>query len=433
MEGGKSCELEEEFQSCCGEDEEWQDSEESLDEGFVEEIDEFSVRMFFKGVSVSKGEGLGAGVSGIGVVMERPVGGAAFQVQKKLDFFVEHAVAEHLALMDGLVEALANGVQRVFAYTDSQQVYDQIANAEILEDPLLVALGLRILEHADKLEAFNLKLVPSSDLKLPLRMALEATGVYKGPFGICGMCCETKQQSETIKLNCSHQFCYDCLVIYVEDGVQTSQSPISSLMASSSSQSTTGCLECPQCHTLACVNCGAPWHYTRTCEEYYNLVAEDGEVDDPDLGQLAQSNNWRRCQQCRQLIELTDGCHHMICRCGHEFCFSCGAEYRDGLQSCQCALSDEDNIEFSTNPSIDESNLWVPAVMDAYSEQERAQLALIQRFLAGGFGLSDHQPCQSPPPCSDSYMDTIKDLYQLPWLERFVSVISDSYHDEHIQ
>lgn len=122
-----------------------------------------------------------------------------------------------------------------------------------------------------------------------------------------------------------------------------------------------------------------------------------------------------------------------IRRCGHEFCFSCGAEYREGLQSCQCALSDEDNIEFPTNPSIDESNLWVPAVMDAYSEQERAQLALIQRFLAGGFGLSDHQPCQSPPPCSDSYMDTIKDLYQLPWLERFVSVISDSYNDEHIQ
>lgn len=103
----------------------------------------------------------------------------------------------------------------------------QIAKAEILEDPLLVALGLRILEHADKLEAFNLKLVPSSDLKLPLRMALEATGVYNGPFGICGMCCETKQQSETIKLNCSHQFCYDCLVMYVEDGVQTSQSPVS--------------------------------------------------------------------------------------------------------------------------------------------------------------------------------------------------------------
>lgn len=142
MEGGKSCELEEEFQSCCGEDEEWQDSEESLDEGFVEEIDEFSVRMFFKGVSVSKGEGLGAGVSGIGVVMERPVGGAALQVQKKLDFFVEHAVAEHLALMDGLVEALANGVQRVFAYTDSQQVYDQVKKQSFFFPNLIILICL---------------------------------------------------------------------------------------------------------------------------------------------------------------------------------------------------------------------------------------------------------------------------------------------------
>ncbi|KAJ0975834.1 hypothetical protein J5N97_017799 [Dioscorea zingiberensis] len=433
MEGVKGCDLEDEFQSCCAEDEEWQDTEESLDEGSVEELDEFSVRLFFKGVSVSKGEGLGDGVSGIGVVMERPVGVAVFQVQKRLDFYVEHVVAEHLALMDGLVEALGNGVRRVFAYTDSQEVYDQIAETEILEDPLLVALGLRILEHADKLEAFVLKLVPSSELKRPLRMAREAVGVYNGSFGICAICCEEKQQSEVIKLNCSHRFCYDCLVMYVEDGLLNSQSPISPSMASSSSQSTINCIECPQCHRLACINCGASWHSSRTCEEYHNLAAEHREIDDLDLGQLAQSNNWRHCQQCRQLIELTEGCHRMICRCGHEFCFTCGAEYSGGVQSCQCAFSDEENIEFPTNLSNQESDLWVPVGMDAYSEQERAQLALIQRFLAGGFGVSDHQPCQSPPRCSDSYMDTIKDLYQLPWLERFVSVISDSYHDEHIQ
>lgn len=76
-------------------------------------------------------------------------------------------------------------------------------------------------------------------------------------------------------------------------------------------------------------------------------------------------------------------------------------------------------------------------MMDAYSDQERSQLALIQRFLAGGFSLSDHHtnPCESPSSCSDvddtSYIDnTIKDLHQLPWLEQFVSVISDNYYNE---
>ena len=129
----------------------------------------------------------------------------------------------------------------------------------------------------------------------------------------------------------------------------------------------------------------------------------------------------------------------LISRCGHEFCYSCGAEYRDGQQSCQCAFWDEENSEDFTH-SMQESEQWawetfnsIPMIMDAYSDQERSQLALIQRFLAGGFGLSDHQPYQSPPRCTDSYVDAMKDLHQLPWLERFVSVISDNYYEEYIQ
>jgi hypothetical protein len=92
---------------------------------------------------------------------------------------------------------------------------------------------------------------------------------------------------------------------------------------------------------------------------------------------------------------------------------------------------------------MQESEQWawetfnsLPMIMDAYSEQERSQLALIQRFLAGGFSLSDHhpyQPAQSPPRCTDAYVDAMKDLHQLPWLERFVSVISDNYYEEYIQ
>ena len=123
-------------------------------------------------------------------------------------------------------------------------------------------------------------------------------------------------------------------------------------------------------------------------------------------------------------------------RCGHEFCYSCGAEYRNGQQTCHCAFWDGDNSEDSVSQSLQESEQWawetfnsLPMIMDAYSDQERSQLALIQRFLAGGFSLSDHHPYQSPPRCTDSYVDAMKDLHQLPWLERFVSVISDDYED----
>ena len=136
-------EVEEEFRSCC-EDEEWQDTEECLAEfssseeedidddddevSSNEEDDEFSLRMFFKGVSLSENGGLGSKASGIGVVMETSAGDSILQVQKKLDFYVMDLVAEHLALLDGLIEAQRNGVQRIVGFTDSEAVYHQVNN-----------------------------------------------------------------------------------------------------------------------------------------------------------------------------------------------------------------------------------------------------------------------------------------------------------------
>nr|CAB3462719.1 unnamed protein product [Digitaria exilis] len=303
--GAGNSKAEDDFRSCCGDEEEWEDTEESFTAAVAKgELDETSVRLFFKGVSSP--EVGGKKLSGIGVVMERSPGVPVLMVQKKLDFYVEELVAEHLALMDGLLVALQNGIRKIFAFTNSEKLYFQIAEAEILEDQLLVALGHRILELVDKLEDFDLILLPCFELERPLQLAKEAIGI----------------------------------------------------------------------------------------------------------------------------------------RCGHEFCYSCGADYASGVQTCQCVFWDDEAIEPSSaaRSSQAASEIWawdtfdcMPTAVEGYSEQERAQLALIQRFLAGGFSLGDN-PCQSPPRCADSYMvDTMKDLHQLPWLERFVSVISDSYNDDYIQ
>jgi hypothetical protein len=97
----------------------WEDTEES----FTADLDETSVRLFFKGVSSSEAEG--NNLSGIGVVMERSPGVPVLKVQKKLDFYVEELVAEHLALMDGLLVALQNGIRNIFAFTNSEKLYFQ--------------------------------------------------------------------------------------------------------------------------------------------------------------------------------------------------------------------------------------------------------------------------------------------------------------------
>ncbi|XP_019170235.1 PREDICTED: uncharacterized protein LOC109165768 isoform X2 [Ipomoea nil] len=315
----------------------------------------------------------------------------------------------------------------------------------------------------------------------------------------CSICCEDKLALMMMTLKCSHKFCSRCMKTYVEGKVQSTQVPIRcpqlrckyyissaecksflpvasyeslervlveanvldadkiycpypncsvlldphecfSMRASSSSQSDNSCVECRECQRFICVDCRVPWHSSMTCEEYQNLPHDERDVGDVTLHRLAQNKRWRRCLHCQRMIELTHGCYHITCWCGHEFCYSCGAEYRDGQQTCQCAFWDEDySPDLVTHPTQQfEHWAWdsfesVPMIMDAYSDQERSQLELIQRFLAGGFSLTDHQAYQSPPRCTDSYADAMKDLHQLPWLERFVSVISDNYYEDIFQ
>jgi hypothetical protein len=134
------------FRSCCGDDEEWEDTEESFTAAVGKgELDEASVRLFFKGVSSSsEEEAEGKKLSGIGVVMERSPGVPVLKVQKKLDFYVEELVAEHLALMDGLLVALQNGIRKIFAFTNSEKLYFQ---ASVFREGVLVSILFRFPVH----------------------------------------------------------------------------------------------------------------------------------------------------------------------------------------------------------------------------------------------------------------------------------------------
>lgn len=177
---GDETELEEKAESSCCEDEnELEDKEESVEESIKDFLDELSVKMFFKGVSIAvPGD---SGLSGIGVFMERPAEFPVIQVQKKLDFYVEESVADYLALMDGLVEALHNDIKRVQAFTDSETLFNQITSGTKHDSPLLLALSERILEHANRLDFFDLKYVPDIDIRRPLQLAQIAVGIVSFP------------------------------------------------------------------------------------------------------------------------------------------------------------------------------------------------------------------------------------------------------------
>ncbi|RIA04003.1 hypothetical protein BRARA_K01775 [Brassica rapa] len=386
---------EEDFRSCCGDEQLWlkeTDDNTAKVEKRDELDDEFSVRLFFKGVSITE---RGDSSSGQEKIFE------LIQVQKKLDFYAQDSVANYLALLDGLTVALENNLRSVVAVTDSELLYNQITNKEKLETPIFVALRERVLEKTSSLDGFVLKLAPLCDLDQALTLARVAVGICNLDVvddkqgENCSICCEDRRAEIMLTLKCTHKFCSHCMKTYVQGRVESSEVPI----------------RCPQ---VQCNN-----HLSASECKSFLPVSSFRSFEEANM----------RCEEC-----------------GHEFCYCCGGEYREGQQSCTCDFWDDEKEEEYQENTIQELEQWpwdafssMPSVMDAYSEQERSQLALIQRFLAGGgFSISDHHTFyQSPPPqppCRESsYVEAaMKDIHQLPWLERFVSVISDDYYEEYI-
>ncbi|KAM3691663.1 hypothetical protein ACJW31_08G030800 [Castanea mollissima] len=104
-----------------------------------------------------------------------------------------------------------------------------------------------------------------------------------------------------------------------------------------------GARKCMKCHILFCIKCKAPWHLNMTCYDYKrsNPTAHQG---DEKLKSLAKSNRWHQCLKCNHMVELAGGCNHITCRCGYEFCYTCGAKRKNKKATCSCKMWDERNI-----------------------------------------------------------------------------------------
>lgn len=94
--------------------------------------------------------------------------------------------------------------------------------------------------------------------------------------------------------------------------------------------------ECPECKRLFCAQCGVPWHVGLDCSDLEKLSPSEKEDDDLLLFKLAKEKDWQRCEKCKRIVEKTSGCCHMICRCGHEFCYKCGSMWKNDRVPCKC-------------------------------------------------------------------------------------------------
>ncbi|KAF9242080.1 hypothetical protein BU15DRAFT_44415, partial [Melanogaster broomeanus] len=83
-------------------------------------------------------------------------------------------------------------------------------------------------------------------------------------------------------------------------------------------------MSCPECNTVTCSGCGTPPHPQENCKE--NELTRE-------VRAFANSKGWQTCPGCQAIVELKDGCWHMVCRCSAQFCYGCGAKWK----TCKCS------------------------------------------------------------------------------------------------
>lgn len=93
---------------------------------------------------------------------------------------------------------------------------------------------------------------------------------------------------------------------------------------------------CRECRTRVCTMCKMRAHpLGQDCPS-------DLELD--QVLRMGEKSGWRRCYKCRTLVELTQGCTHMTCRCKAQFCYICGAIWSPAI-GCPNFCNGEEELE----------------------------------------------------------------------------------------
>ncbi|KAE8396149.1 hypothetical protein BDV23DRAFT_193006 [Aspergillus alliaceus] len=98
---------------------------------------------------------------------------------------------------------------------------------------------------------------------------------------------------------------------------------------------------CPECHREMHLPCRSLAHPGVDCPMDDTLQC---------VLAMADTEKWRRCFNCRTMVELQHGCNHITCRCGREFCYVCGLVWK----SCSCPRWHVNRLVAMGNQAVEE-------------------------------------------------------------------------------
>lgn len=98
-------------------------------------------------------------------------------------------------------------------------------------------------------------------------------------------------------------------------------------------------VRCSVCKKLHCIRCGTVPHRPASCDNMRRWQEYCGK-EGSNLAYIL--DHTKPCPKCKKNIEKNGGCNHMHCKCGHEFCWVCLADWsshQGNYYSCRNAES----------------------------------------------------------------------------------------------
>ena len=80
--------------------------------------------------------------------------------------------------------------------------------------------------------------------------------------------------------------------------------------------------KCHKCRKMTCVRHRIPMHVGISCFEYDMIGTDYSRTMD----EIAKSS--KPCPACGEAVLKSDGCDHMTCLCGYQFCYRCLADWK---------------------------------------------------------------------------------------------------------
>lgn len=103
-------------------------------------------------------------------------------------------------------------------------------------------------------------------------------------------------------------------------------------------------IACPQCDTQTCLRCNGP-------KDLHTKPLQCPEIISKEDRELVEREGWKQCPRlkCRKVVARSEGCDHMECVCGTEFCYRCGRELNpdeDGITGMACNCDGQNEVFF---------------------------------------------------------------------------------------